>query len=430
MIPHSLPVHIGARRPLSGPQSFGSIDWDIQPLTATDHFQICANAWLVNQTAKRLDIEEMDSNRELTLAKFRPKTNPAYIESQVLRLFHSYREPAYRGIQPSISARHLPATPAELRFQSHQFDHITCVRVNPHNYELEDFENLQRMHAEIGQRDVNSEDARMMTKAKLELKREMNDAQFQSIELEAAEFVGVPHLEISSEPILLRHGLPVLVSVPPPNKYGYPAQKCVHGIWKCRNGEAYSCSACHKQPTPFQTNWRDRLRIEESQTTCALCGQALPRWQNEYCTACWKTVIWTLTKKTPFTSEFFTEGASAKYQKKRVHKTKRGPIPTWEECMLYLRKTIVDRWWSIGPNCDPGDLLTMPWMDRYFRDIPWVKTFVTRWWMVTHGFKIHEIEGGEGVQLDHYFARDAAKIRAVVAKGGNSVKPKECAMSS
>jgi hypothetical protein len=420
----------------------------------------CAQAWLrLALIAPAHFMEELE--RSVWLSVFRPPlADDNAAAAAALKTLHSYREPEYRTIKPSLSARKLPAPEAELKFQKHQFNNIKRKCHGTNDYDPEDFENIQTQFLAYGQHSSTS--GMVLSKKALAAKQDMEEQP--DVETEATTFAGIPHLEISTEPILLRPDLPVLVSMPPPSIITAPTNKCGHGVTKARDGYGYSCSQCFEKIIPvktrpiehpmslpfmlsdqrllmvvqgiekrddFQNNYRDRLEIEENISTCELCGEKLLRWQVHYCADCWKTVTWTLEKKAQFTSEFYTAGASAKYQEKQAQKTKIKNLPPWNEVLEYLHIEIRKRYWSIPPDCEDlvGDLCDEQHMRMYFRMIPWVRTFVTRWWMVTHGFKIHEIEGYESTQLKHYFHRTGDDIRATLSTLRNAVNPVESVMS-
>jgi hypothetical protein len=420
----------------------------------------CAQAWLrLALSAPGYFMEELE--RSVWLSVFRPlQANHDAAVATALKALHSYREPEYRNIKPSLSARRLPAPLAELKFQQHQFNNIKRKHHGTNDYDPDDFENIQAQFLAYGQHSSTS--GMVLSKKTLAAKQDIEEQA--DIETSATTFAGIPHLEISTEPILLRPDLPVLVSMPPPNIAKAPTWKCEHGVTKARDGYAYSCSQCFEKIIPvetrpiehpmslpfmssdqrllmvvqgiekrddFQNNYRDRLEIEENIGTCELCGENLLRWQVHYCADCWQVVTWTLEKKAQFTSEFYTAGASAKYQEKQEQKTKIKNLPAWDDVLRYLRVEIRKRYWSIPPDCEDlvGDLCDEQHMRMYFQMIPWVRTFVSRWWMVTHGFKIHEIEGYNGVQLKHYFQRTVEDIRGMLSTLRNGVSPVESAMS-
>ncbi len=101
-----------------------SIPQNGQSEHATNHteqilLQEFAQAWLkLALTAPGYFMEELE--RSVWLSAFRPPLaddDPA--AAAALKTLHSYREPEYRTIKPSLSARKLPAPEAELKFQQY-----------------------------------------------------------------------------------------------------------------------------------------------------------------------------------------------------------------------------------------------------------------------------------------------------------------------
>jgi hypothetical protein len=435
-----MPAILGASIPQSG-----------QAEHVTNHteqilLQECAQAWLkLALTAPGYFMEELE--RSVWLSAFRPPlADDNAAAAAALKTLHSYREPEYRTIKPSLSARKLPAPEAELKFQKHQFNNIKRKSRGKNRYDPDDFENIQEQFLAYGQHSPTS--GMVLAKTTLAAKQGMEEQP--EIKTKGPMFAGIPRLEISTEPILLRRGLRILVSMPPPNIVKAPTWKCKHGVTKARDGYAYSCSQCFEKVVPTKTrapkrpigpmaadlalrivtryrdipqkpivpNWADKLEIEESIETCELCGAKLQSWQKHYCADCWKVVMFSLNKVgKKFTQEFYTQGASSKYQEKKKHNPKWSDnLPTWAEVLTYLRQMTSE---AYGPDSmlDIEDFCSTEWLRCHARCVPGFKTFCTRWWMVTHGCSKAEIEGWENKQVDHWFAETGAEIRRVLGIG-------------